>query len=94
MPVHFPQDTIVFFTPWESDIDKGSYYYRNNWEAIDHFLISPQFFNGSSWQYLETETINYPPFACANGMPVPYNIRTGAGLSDHLPLLLRLGKGL
>ncbi|WP_461247837.1 endonuclease/exonuclease/phosphatase family protein, partial [Treponema sp. R6D11] len=44
VPVNFPQGTIVLFSAWVRDVEKGSYYYKNNWETIDHFLVSKQFF--------------------------------------------------
>jgi len=89
-PRYFPQETIVFFSPWFDDLEKGSYYYRGNWETIDHFLVSGQFFNNDGWQYETTAVMNISPFANSNGIPISYNQRTGAGLSDHLPLMLRL----
>ena len=90
LPVHFPQGTIVLFSPWMSELENGSYFYRYDWEAIDHFLISGQFFNDSGWQYEKSVVVNFHPFANSSGLPTPYNVRTGSGLSDHLPLLLTL----
>jgi endonuclease/exonuclease/phosphatase family metal-dependent hydrolase len=89
-PVHFPQGTIVLFSPWMRELEKGTYFYRNNWEAIDHFLLSGQFFNKTVWDYQKTMVVNSHSFTNNNGVPVPYNPRTGNGLSDHLPLLLIL----
>ena len=89
-PVHFPRETIVLFSAWMRDIEKGSYYFKNDWETIDHFLISRQFFNNTGWNFEKVAPADFSPFANAHGIPVPYNMRTGAGLSDHLPLLLTL----
>ena len=89
-PVNFPDGSIVLFSPWLKDIEDGSYYYKNNWETIDHFLISKQFFNNSGLEYEKALTANFQPFTNAAGTPVSYNQRTGTGLSDHLPLLLTL----
>jgi len=89
-PVHFPQGTVVLFSPWIDDLEPGSYFYKYNWETIDHFLISGQFFDNDAWDYEKAETANFSPFVNANGVPVAYNVRTGSGLSDHLPLLLTL----
>jgi endonuclease/exonuclease/phosphatase family metal-dependent hydrolase len=88
-PVHFPEESIALFSPWMQDIQNGSYYYKNNWETIDHFLISGHFFNNSGLNYEKTEVIDCQPFA-VEGLPVSYNARTGSGFSDHLPLLLTL----
>jgi len=91
--VNFPEKTITFYSPWIKELENGSYFYRNNWETIDHFLISPQFFNTSKWKYEKTKIINIAPFANPSGIPSPYNSRTGLGISDHLPLMLFLTAG-
>nr|AGS51795.1 putative endonuclease/exonuclease/phosphatase [uncultured bacterium contig00053] len=90
-PVHFPEGTVILFSPWTRDLENGSYYYRHNWETIDHFLISGHFFNNSGWEYERALVMNNNShFVNSSGVPVSYNVRTGAGLSDHLPLLLVL----
>jgi endonuclease/exonuclease/phosphatase family metal-dependent hydrolase len=88
--VHFPKESIVLYSPWTKDLENGSYYYKHNWETIDHFLLTSQFFTNSGWDFEKAEVLNFQPFASSGGLPVPYNLRTGAGLSDHLPLLLTL----
>ena len=87
---YFPADAVTLYSPWAAELEDGSYYYKNEWETIDHFLLSPQLFSGSGWEFENCEVVNYPPFAGAKGLPVSYNPRTGSGLSDHLPLLLYL----
>ena len=89
-PVYFPQETIVLYSPWMGELENGTYYYRNNWETIDHFLVSNRFFIGQGWQYEKTIIIDYEPFTRVSGLPNSYNPRTGHGLSDHLPLLMTL----
>ncbi|MDR0302909.1 MAG: endonuclease/exonuclease/phosphatase family protein [Treponema sp.] len=88
--VHFPQETVVLFSAWMCDVENGSYYYKNDWETIDHFLVSGQFFTNTGWSFEKAVPADFSPFANAYGVPVPYNTRTGAGLSDHLPLLMTL----
>jgi len=90
VPVYFPQRAVVLFSPWIQELENGSYFYRNNWETIDHFLVSHHFFNGTGWEYERTVVIDFEPFTRSNGQPNSYNPRTGNGLSDHLPLLLKL----
>ena len=90
LPVHFPENTIVLFSPWIDELENGTYYYKNEWETIDHFLISGQFFDNAGWEYEKTQIADFQPFASPGGTPISYNIRTGTGLSDHLPLLLTL----
>jgi endonuclease/exonuclease/phosphatase family metal-dependent hydrolase len=89
-PVHFPQGSITLFSPWMRDLLNGTYFYKYNWETIDHFLISGHFFDSSGWKYEKVIIANFEPFANSSGIPVPYNTKTGLGLSDHLPLLLTI----
>jgi endonuclease/exonuclease/phosphatase family metal-dependent hydrolase len=95
-PRHFPSGAITLYAPWYAELKNeneescGSYYYKNNWETIDHFLLSPQFFDKTGWDFETARILNIPPFTNAKGSPVAYNPRTGSGLSDHLPLLLLL----
>ena len=89
-PVHFPDDAVVFFSPWTCELENGSYYYKNDWETIDHFLLSSQFFNNKNWEYEKAIAANFQPFVNGRGAPFSYNARTGTGLSDHLPLLITL----
>jgi endonuclease/exonuclease/phosphatase family metal-dependent hydrolase len=88
--VYFPRGTLMFYSPWEQDLENGSYYYQNAWETIDHFLLSEAFFDGSGWDYDFSAVLNQTPFTTAKGFPSGYNPRTGSGLSDHLPLKLVL----
>jgi endonuclease/exonuclease/phosphatase family metal-dependent hydrolase len=80
----------VLYTPWKNELTEGSYYYKNNWETIDHFLLTGELFNGKGWEFSGCRVLNQPPFAGASGQPEPYTLRNGQGLSDHLPLLLTL----
>jgi len=90
LPVNFPQETITLFSPWLCDLQNGSYFYKYNWETIDHFLISGHFFDNSGWEYEKVMIGNFEPFAGSGGIPIPYNTKTGAGLSDHFPLILTI----
>jgi len=87
---YFPQGVLAFYSPWTGELKNGSYYYKGNWETIDHFLISDQLFNNSGWEYENCVVIDYPPFTNSGGHPAAYSPKTGKGLSDHLPLLLTL----
>jgi endonuclease/exonuclease/phosphatase family metal-dependent hydrolase len=87
---YFPDGVVSLYSPWAEELRDGSYYYKNDWETIDHFLLSPQLFDGTGWEFENCEIVNYPPFVSAKGLPVAYNPRTGSGMSDHLPLLLSL----
>ena len=89
-PRYFPPEAVALYSPWSIELENGSYYYKNEWETIDHFLLSRQLFDGAGWEFENSALADYQPFANASGHPAAYNPRTGSGLSDHLPLLLFL----
>jgi endonuclease/exonuclease/phosphatase family metal-dependent hydrolase len=87
---YFTGEPLTLYSPWTVELENGSYYYKNNWETIDHFLLSSGLFSGSGWEFDNCSVVDYPPFTNSGGHPAAYNPRTGSGLSDHLPLLLFL----
>jgi endonuclease/exonuclease/phosphatase family metal-dependent hydrolase len=87
---YFAEGAAVFYSPWGRELKKGSYFYNNDWETIDHFLLGPAFFDGRDWEFNDGETLDMEPFVNTQGTPNLYNTRTGGGLSDHLPLYLSL----
>jgi endonuclease/exonuclease/phosphatase family metal-dependent hydrolase len=84
------RDGPLFWTPWGTELDGGSYYYRENWESIDHFFLSGAFFDGESWDYGSVKVLKGAPWTGNSGTPQSFNPQTGNGLSDHVPLLLTL----
>ena len=77
----------------------GSYYFKDSWEKIDHI-----FYGSSADGYDASETdsdagtayiepllffVLYEPPLVEDGKPVRYNVLTGEGYSDHLPLGFR-----
>ncbi|MHB9292434.1 hypothetical protein Holit_01531 [Hollandina sp. SP2] len=89
-PAYFPATALVLYSPWENELQEGSYYYQGHWETIDHFLLNDPLFDHKGWDFDTCKVINQEPFINAQGRPYAYNPRTGNGLSDHLPLLLIL----
>jgi endonuclease/exonuclease/phosphatase family metal-dependent hydrolase len=89
-PSYFAEGTTVLYSPWGRELKKGSYFYNNEWETIDHFLLGPALFDGRGWELDDGETLDMEPFVNTQGTPNLYNTRTGGGLSDHLPLYLSL----
>lgn len=77
----------------------GSYYFKNSWEKIDHiFYESGANDYDSSGTASNTGTASieptlffvlYEPPLIEDGKPVRYNVLTGEGYSDHLPLGFR-----
>jgi endonuclease/exonuclease/phosphatase family metal-dependent hydrolase len=87
---YFSREAVVLYSPWGNELEKGSYRYKNEWETIDHFLLSGPFFDKRNWEFDACAVLHREPFTTATGSPNSYNPRTGHGLSDHLPLLLTL----
>jgi endonuclease/exonuclease/phosphatase family metal-dependent hydrolase len=87
---YFHPGTPVFYSPWGNELQDGSYYYRNAWETIDHFLLNESLFDAGGWEFDSSLVIKKEPFINTHGYPNAYNPRTGNGLSDHLPLMLIL----
>jgi len=86
----FPDQIPALYSPWHEELNEGSYFFREQWETIDHLLLSDGLFDNIGWEFSGCRVLNYPPFTKSNGAPDSYNPRTGRGLSDHLPLLLCL----
>jgi hypothetical protein len=87
---NFGEGTAALYSPWGQELQNGSYYYQNDWETIDHFLLSGGLFNSTGWDFQSCYVADKEPFVSQKGVPVSYNARTGYGLSDHLPLVLVL----
>jgi endonuclease/exonuclease/phosphatase family metal-dependent hydrolase len=87
---YFAGGVVSFYSPWGRELKNGSYFYSNTWETIDHLLFNEAFFDEQGWDFDACEVLNAEPFVNAQGTPNTYNARTGGGLSDHLPLYLRL----
>lgn len=81
--------TLPLYSPWlESDAtfttSKGSYFYNDNWERIDHIFTSPEIMS-SGFRVLDEE-----PYANEDGKPDGYKVYTGNGYSDHFPLVCNI----
>ena len=86
----YMENVRALYSPWGVELNDGSYYYRDKWETIDHFLLSEDLFDGAGWNFSDCRVLNHVPFTTQNGTPNRYIPRNGNGLSDHLPLLLYL----
>jgi len=87
---YFPDGVLALYSPWTVEKEGGSFFFRNAWETIDHFLLSAHLFDGIGWEFYDSRVIDVSPFVTAEGLPNAYNPRTGRGISDHLPLMLFL----
>lgn len=75
------QERVLVYSPWLGfSGEEGSYFFRDEWERIDHFFVcgqialtefSPQI--SGAWAY-------------DDGRPKPFKIYSLSGYSDHLPI--------
>ena len=86
----FPEGTPALYSPWYNKAGEGSYFFMEEWETIDHILLSQSLFDGTGWELGDYQILKKPPFIANDGAPDRYIPRSGRGLSDHLPLLLVL----
>ena len=63
----------------------GTYVFRGVWERLDHAFLLP-----ASDVRGRLEVVVHPDLLNARGHPAAFQIRTGAGYSDHLPVLVTL----
>jgi endonuclease/exonuclease/phosphatase family metal-dependent hydrolase len=87
---YFAAPAVTLYSPWGNELQRGSYNYKNEWETIDHFLFTGTLFDNRGWEFDTCTVLTQPPFTNASSYPNAYYPRTGHGLSDHLPLLLRI----
>jgi hypothetical protein len=86
----FPEEIEPLYSPWLSELSEGSYYYKGEWETIDHFLLSKALFGSSPWRFSDCWVLSEQPFTTEKGTPNSYVPKSCKGLSDHLPLMLHL----
>lgn len=93
-------DAIPLFSVWPWWLERcrvslepgpeGSYLYAGRWEAIDHFFLEDSLFDGRDLDFLSFRVLSRPPLTTGAGKPASFELYTGRGYSDHLPLLLEL----
>ena len=81
--LHGEQDVPVY-SPWfmENGTYKipGSYWYKDEWERIDHF------FGCGNLEIMDFAAENAGEWADGEGHPLRYQVWNGKGYSDHLPI--------
>ena len=84
-----PDGSPALYSPWAAS-DGWSYLMDGRGERIDGFLLSPGLLDGEGLSMDGFFPLDADFLLDASGAPVPYNARTGAGYSDHLPVVLTL----
>lgn len=82
-------DPYIFFSPWSMTDFPGSYVFRDEWEDIDHFLLGNGLTGEQYWP-VEYWVESHDWMLTPSGYPRGYRPSQRSGLSDHLPIVLRL----
>lgn len=69
---------------------EGSYFYDGNWEAIDHFFFPADARSG--YRARDFRVLYSPPLTDDEAHPARYEVYSGRGYSDHLPLVIAFAK--
>lgn len=90
----------TFQNCWESEIHnrkteaklhaEGSYFFKEEWEGIDHFFYSDNLNDDKGLEISDFAVISEPPLIKTDGTPNRYLLYTGQGYSDHLPIGITL----
>lgn len=68
----------------------GSYSYRKGWLQFDHLMGDRHLFDHEGFDLEEVRVLEDAGLLNADGTPYRFSPDTGAGVSDHLPLLMIL----
>ncbi|MGI6433329.1 MAG: endonuclease/exonuclease/phosphatase family protein [Sphaerochaetaceae bacterium] len=73
-----------------SSAGSGSYLYNGVWESFDQLLLNSAFFDRFGLEYHSAVLGSHSPLVDTKGRPVSYDLKTGQGYSDHLPVAVIL----
>lgn len=83
----------VWYNPWMdlsiAPAREGSYWYGGLWYQYDQILGLGPLFDGIGWE-MDSFGVVTDALCNADGTPQAWNIRLRTGVSDHLPVWLRL----
>lgn len=80
---------ILLYDPWFSlpKQQRGSYFYQDEWDCIDHILCSKSLFDSKGLEFSSFYQAAPDYVLKENGSPLRYDVYSGNGFSDHLPIL-------
>jgi len=81
---------VLLYSTWKDTEQPGSYVFRQEWNTLDHILLSPALFNNKGLSYNSFEVVIREFFLNSDGYPWKWDPSKASGYSDHLPLLLTL----
>jgi len=71
---------------------EGSYYYDTQWETIDNCFLDQSLYDKHGWKLEDFSVVAKPPLVDSSMIPAKFDIYTGKGYSDHLPLVMKFQK--
>ncbi len=95
----------AFMNPWDDWLERyasgsvsgppGSFWYDEQWETIDHFFLprDPAVSSPKGFRYADFRVVASSPLLDVKSHPARYEVYSGVGYSDHLPLVLSLERG-
>ncbi len=69
-----------------TDAPWGTYYHEGQWEDLDHVLAGPALADGRGLELGSVRVLRDPMLLDDRGAPLRWDIRSGRGISDHLPV--------
>ena len=82
---------LVLWSPWD-EAGGFSYVHEGTEERIDHVLLTPGLLDGRGLSFSSFSAEPDPELLSEDGTPRAWDTRNREGYSDHLPLLLTLGR--
>ncbi len=83
-------DWLARHSSGDANGPEGSYWFDGRWEAIDHVFHSRE--SDTAYRPSSFRPLSSPPVADAEGHPARYEVFSGYGYSDHLPLIIAFDK--
>ncbi len=81
---------IGLYNPWVDAEYEGSYFYNGTWETIDQFFLNAAAFDREGLEYAGFRAAALDFNTASDGSPLRWQSGTGAGCSDHFPVILEL----
>jgi predicted extracellular nuclease len=80
-----------FWSDPSTDLPRqGSYWYGGDWKQFDHILGDHHLFDHRGFDLSGVEICSDGALVTDDGNPFRYAVYSGAGYSDHLPVIMRL----
>ncbi|TVQ29545.1 MAG: hypothetical protein EA382_00100, partial [Spirochaetaceae bacterium] len=80
-----------WFTLWTGVDAPGTYFFRGEWERLDHAFVAVS--RPDAIAHAAMRVVTDERLLTSSGTPRRYDSRTGYGYSDHLPIVVDLEFG-